>query len=299
MERNMNRTPTLAERLGEDASARLLIVHADDTGMCHDANLAALEAMSFGLVKTGSVMVPCPWFPEIAAACRENPALDFGVHLTLTSEWRHYRWKPVLPATDVPGLLDDAGFLWRDTQSLIAHATPDEVARECRAQIERALAFGMRPTHLDSHMGGNFVQPEFFRAYCDLAREYGIPAMIPAPTPDALEKARQGGAPIAEMMVALSENAELPMLDSLVLGVKSTEFEPRKAEYHAAIRNLEPGVRQILVHLGLGSDELRGITDGWEARHNDFRIFTDPETRALIQREGIRIMGWREIQRVM
>ena len=181
---------------------RIFILHADDSGMCHSANAATIRAMSEGVVSSTSVMVPCPWFPEMAAWAREHPEMDVGVHLTLTSEWRHYRWGPVAPREQVPGLVDEEGFLWRRVEDVIAHASPQEVEIEVRAQIERALRFGIKPTHIDSHMGTLFAHPEYFEIYVRLSREYGIPAMLPRPTPQQTQM--MGGIGwIAEQIAAL------------------------------------------------------------------------------------------------
>src|SRR5688572_21182657 len=136
--------PTLAERLGFSRDARVLMLHADDVGMCHSVNTATAEAFAEGLVTTGSVMVPCPWFPEIADWSKQHPEWDLGLHLTLTSEWRFYRWGPTAPREKVPTLLDPEGFLWRSVADVKKHASPEHVELEIRAQIERARQFGMQ-----------------------------------------------------------------------------------------------------------------------------------------------------------
>jgi predicted glycoside hydrolase/deacetylase ChbG (UPF0249 family) len=289
----------LAERLGYGADARLLIVHADDVGMCHGVNVATRDAMQQGIVSSGSIMVPCPWFPEIAAHCRENPDADFGIHLTLTSEWQHYRWGPVLPRTEVPGLVDEEGYLWQDARSAATHASADEVEAECRAQIERAREFGVRPTHIDTHMGVLYARPDFFAAYYRLAVEYAIPAMIPRPTPETIERFRREGYELPDATIRLAQSQRVPTLDELATGVPSGPLQPRKEEYHGIIRHLRPGATQIIVHLGLDTAEMRAIMGSWEARLNDYRIFTDDDTRALLRRENVRLIGWRDIQRLM
>ena len=155
--------PSLAERLGYAADAKLLIIHADDLGMAHSVNRGTLHAMRHGVVNSGSIMVPTPWLSEIAAAAREDPALDLGLHLTLTSEWKHYRWGPVLPVTEVPTLVDSAGYLWATAEDAAAHMDPSEAEAEIRAQVERAVQFGITPTHLDSHMGTLFTKSNRWR----------------------------------------------------------------------------------------------------------------------------------------
>ena len=144
---------TMAERLGYNQNDKLLIIHADDIGMSHSVNKATIEAFKAGIVTCGSIMVPCPWFTEFAAYYRENPGLDIGVHLTLTSEWKYYRWGTVASKDKVPSLIDEEGFMWRSYEEFNQHAKPEEVEIELRAQIERVLQFGIKPTHIDTHMG--------------------------------------------------------------------------------------------------------------------------------------------------
>src|SRR5688572_10991333 len=143
----------LLERLGYPPEAKLLIVHADDLGMAHSINRASIKGLESGLVSSASMMIPCPWLPEIAAYARSHPEADLGLHLTLSSEWSLYRWGPVLPKERVPSLFDSAGYLYPTEMEAAARIDPKEAEAEIRAQIERARALGIQPTHLDSHMG--------------------------------------------------------------------------------------------------------------------------------------------------
>ncbi len=180
----MAQRPNTAQQLGYGPNDKLLIIHADDVGMSHAVNVATIEAFKKGLVTSGSIMVPCPWFREIAAYARQHPELDFGLHLTLTSEWKHHRWGPVAPINQVPGLLDEEGFMWRSERQTAAKATAAEIETELRAQIERALAFGIKPTHLDTHMGTLYTRKDYFEVYKKLGKEYGIPVMVMRPNPE-------------------------------------------------------------------------------------------------------------------
>src|SRR5712664_2875919 len=152
---------SLAERLGYQPTDKLLIVNGDDAGMCHAANLGTIECLEKGSMCSATIMVPCPWFPEIAAYAKAHPEKDFGIHLCHTSEWGKYRWGPVADRSKVPGLVDPLGYLWREVPEVYAHATHDQALIEGRAQIQRALAAGVDVTHLDSHMGTVQLDPRY------------------------------------------------------------------------------------------------------------------------------------------
>jgi predicted glycoside hydrolase/deacetylase ChbG (UPF0249 family) len=157
--------------------SRAIVIHADDLGMCHGANAAFAELSAKGTCSCGSIMVPCPWFLEIADMQAHDPNLDIGVHLTLNAEKRHYRWRPLTGSSPAGGLVDDDGFFWRSVPELRRHAEPEAVEAELRAQIEAAFAAGIDVTHLDDHMGSVFC-PEFVDIYVRLGREYRLPILI-------------------------------------------------------------------------------------------------------------------------
>lgn len=287
-----------AQQLGFGPNDKVLMVHADDVGMSHSVNLATIEALKHGMVTSASIMIPCPWMPEIAAYAREHPEVDFGLHLTLTSEWKYFRWRPVAPPDKVKGLLDPEGYMWRSEADTAKHATPQEIETEIRAQIERALAFGIKPTHLDTHMGTLYTRQDFFDVYTKLGKEYGIPVMVMRPTPEALAYAKASGIPIGEASLRKLEADGFAMLDYLVTGVPGKTAAERKKAYHDLLRNLKPGVTMLIVHLGLDNDELKGITGSWQQRHADFLSFTDPETQALLKELGIKLTTWRALGKV-
>ena len=149
--------------------------------MCHSANLATREAMEMGMLSSASVMMPCPWVQEFCEWATANSAKDLCVHLTLTSEWQHFRWRPVASIDKVKGLIDGEGYMWRDVRSSATNATAAEVEIELKAQIERAKLYGLNFTHLDTHMGTLLSRPDFFEVYIKLTKDYGVPCMLPKP----------------------------------------------------------------------------------------------------------------------
>lgn len=281
----------LAERLGYPRDAKLLIIHADDLGMAHSVNAASIRALQTGAINSASIMVPCPWFPEIAAYARGNPDADLGLHLTLTSEWPGYRWGPVLPSSRVPTLLDPNGYFYRTEDVAAEHIDPREAEAEVRAQIDRAIAFGIRPSHLDSHMRTLHQNAELFGVQMRLSREYGIPAAVPRAFLDDPDLAP----------VLRPDDLVIDRFISIGSDVPAEEWQKF---YTEAIEGLEPGVTELIVHVAYDDAEMRAATDhveGWGSawRQRDFDYLGSDEFRALLRKHGVRLVTWRELQRVM
>lgn len=287
---------SLAERLGFSKDDVVAVVHCDDIGMCHAANVGAFEALDGGPVTCGSVMVPCPWFPEAAAMAREREDVDLGVHLTLTSEWPHYRWGPVAGRSAVPSLLDDEGYLPRTTEEVARRGSPEEALVEMRAQIERALEEGIDVTHLDAHMGAAFMPP-FIEGYVRLAAEYRLPvfAIRPDDAHLALLGAPDAGGPIQRGLAAL-ERAGVPLLDGM--DANSLAFEPGEGEAHNAARldGLRPGVSYLICHAARGGEELDAIAPDAHARDFERRFYGGEAGHRALASRGIRTVGMRAIR---
>ncbi|MGD0509366.1 MAG: ChbG/HpnK family deacetylase, partial [Terriglobales bacterium] len=169
---------TVPERLGYPASARLLIIHADDLGMSHSVNRATLEALEQGWITSASILVPCPWFPEVARWAKDHPNADLGIHLALTSEWTDLRWGPVSGAGRVPSLVDAHGYFPFDTPDVVQNAKTLEVEYELRSQIDRARNAGIPGTHFDMHMAGMVSSAELFGVYRKLRDDYQLPILL-------------------------------------------------------------------------------------------------------------------------
>jgi predicted glycoside hydrolase/deacetylase ChbG (UPF0249 family) len=284
------REPTTAEKLGYPGDARLLIVNADDFGMCHDENQATIVGLTAGIFTSSTMLVTCPWFEEAAEFARNSPTSDLGVHLTLTSEWASYKWGPVLGRNAVPSLTDPRGYFWPDVAQVFAHDKLDEAETELRAQIEKALAAGIEVTHLDSHMGPLHLHPEYHRIYLRLARDYRLPIRL---TPRDVMRAMGMGDILDEL-----DRAGILYPDHFVAyGPPSPD--QTESYWTDLIESLRPGITEIYCHPAFAREELRGCAHDAEQREADFRFFTSDTARRLVSRSGVRLLGYRELRDAM
>jgi len=285
-------TKTLQEKLGYPHDAKLLIVHADDLGVTHSVNAASIQALESGGINSASLMVPCPWFLEIADYAKTHPDADFGLHLTLTSERVYYRWGPAAPRDQVQSLVDANGYFHHDW-SPETRIDPKDVETEIRAQIERALLMGVKPTHLDSHQNRLFqTNKDLFEALLRVAHEKNLPVLVPrnwfADYP-YLEKSLGPADVVIDRVITI---------DPGVPATKWAEF------YRNAIQRLEPGVTEFVIHLAYADAEMKAATrerDTWGAewRQRDFDFFANPEFRKLLRDNKIHLITWRQIVRTM
>ena len=281
---------SLVERLGYPAGTKLIIIHADDLGETHAVNAAAIQALERGAVNSASMMVPCPWFPEIADFAKSHPDADLGLHLTLTSERVYYRWGPVAPGDQVPTLIDENGYLrhdWDDHPRI----DPKQVEIELHAQVERALRMGVHPTHLDSHQYRLIMNgKELFGAMLRVAHGYKLPVFV---TRDWFAQYPYLASSIGPDDVVLDHTVTI---DPDVPAQKWVDF------YLTALKNLQPGVTEFVIHPGFNDEELRAATrerPTWGAawRQRDYDFFTSEEFRQALQRENIKLITWRELAR--
>jgi chitin disaccharide deacetylase len=279
---------SLAEKLGFSRDARILIVHADDVGVTHSVNAATIKALETGLVNSASIMVPCPWFPEIAEFAKTHPSADFGIHLTLTSERVYYRWGSVAAKDKVPSLVDENGYFHHDWTAA-TRINPKEVELELRAQIDRAYAMGIRPTHLDSHQYRLYENgKDLFEVLLRIAHDYNLPIFV----------ARDWFADRPYLESSLSP-ADI-VLDHTVTIDPGVPPEKWADFYKMALKNLQPGVTEFVIHLAFADDEMKAATrerDSWGAawRQRDFDFFTSPAFRQLLQEQNIKLVTWREL----
>jgi chitin disaccharide deacetylase len=284
-------TRTIAERLGYPRDAKLLIIHADDLAVAHSEDAASFDALDRNAVTSASIMVPCPWLLEVAAYAKAHPDADLGLHLTLTSEWSTYRWGPVASKNTVPSLLDPSGYLWPDAPEAVHSLKADETEREIRAQVERAIAMGIHPTHLDSHMGTLFSRPDLFAVYVKVAREYKLPflAFLGPNTPTALSS-------------LLSDKDVL--INSVVIANPSVRAANWNDFYLNAIKNLKPGVTEFIVHLGHDDPELQAVMVdhadyGAAWRQRDYDAVTSPEFKHALEENHVILIRWKDLKKLL
>ena len=282
-------TRTVQERLGYPATAKLLILHADDVGMSHSVNRASLEALEKGWITSASVLVPAPWFAEVATWARAHPTADLGIHLALNSEWTTLRWGPISGRSEVPTLLAPDGYLPLLTDG-VERTNPREVERELRAQIDHARRSGLNITHLDSHMGALFQAESAFNVYLGLGKSYGVPVLL-----------ERRSVPGAQAAPAWAERARgMALVDRVLQIGPGVSREQWVQTYKNMLAPLGPGVYELIVHLGYDDDEMRGATfdhPDWGAawRQWDFDLVRSTEFHDWLKQQGFRLITWREL----
>ncbi len=284
-------SPTLQERLGHPPDARLLVIHADDLGMSHSVNRATFEGFENRWITSASILVPCPWFPEVARWARTHPAADLGIHLALNSEWTGFRWGPLSPRDAVSSLLDPDGYFPLLETDVVTRAQPAEIERELRAQIDRARAAGVTLTHVDSHMATLFRTPEFFEVYRRVGSAYGLPVLI--------ERLGNRGGEQSAWATAAQPDALVDRVLSIPQGTARADWPQA---YEKMLAPLTPGVYQLIVHLGYDDEEMRGATfdhPDWGAlwRQNDLDLVKSARFRDFLRQQRFVLVGWKDLAR--
>jgi predicted glycoside hydrolase/deacetylase ChbG (UPF0249 family) len=278
-------------RLGYPADSKLLIINADDLAMSHSENDASLTALDDKLVTAATVMVPAPWFGEVAAYARAHPDADLGLHLTLTAEWQTFRWGPVTPRNLVPSLVGPDGFFYSTTEDFARHAKVAEVETEVRAQVERAKAMGLDPTHLDAHMHSLYATPQLFAVLQRVARDYKLPIRMARN-----EQVFRDLLPYVD--------AAVPFPDAIFSPLADVQPAAWKDYYLNVVKNLQPGVSELFVHLAHDDAEMRAVTVNyavWDAawRQRDLDVISSPEFRRALVENRVILIGWRPIQKLV
>lgn len=289
---------TNAEKLGFPAGKKVILLHCDDAGMCEEANNAVMNYFTTGDIRSAAVMVPCPYAIQLVEWAKKLDSPDIGVHLTLTSEWKTYRWGPVSDPSKVPGLIDPEGKMWRDVPDVVTHASPQEVEIEVRAQIEKVIGLGYRPSHIDTHMGTLYGSPEYLKIFLKIAVEYNIPAnALDVSDKVIAENFRKQGYPITPEVIDMLTNYPLPKLDNFSSVPDGDTYENKRENFFTLVSSLNPGITEIIFHPSAGTENLRTITGSWQQREWEAKLFSDPVVKKFFSDNGIIITTWREIMK--
>lgn len=278
---------SIQERLGYTQDTKLLIVHADDLGVSHSENAASFEGMERGIINSASILVPTPWLTEVATYAKEHPRADLGIHVCMTSEWNTFKWGSVADPSKVSSLLNEQGYFYDSSSAFAKHAQADESAIEIRAQIDRAIAMGIKPTHLDAHMGAVYMRGDLLKELLKLSKEYNIPV---AATKERLKS-----------VLPDLETKDMILVDKMY-GAGPANYKSGMADFYANIlENLDPGLHCIIIHAAYDDAEMQAVTVGkvpWGAhwRQEDFDFFTSERCKQILKKQKIQLINWREIQ---
>ena len=286
------------KKLGFSDNDRVVIIHTDDIGMCHASVQAFKDLWAFGTITSGATMVPSPWFPAVAQMCKENPAMDMGVHATLNAEWESYRWGPVSTREAASGLMDADGYFHQWHPGVYQNAKPEAVEKEVNAQIEKALAAGIDATHVDSHMG-TIMHPMFIQSYIQSAAKRLLPNLLPRPTAAgwnmmANEEQRDSYAPIVEMIESLG----VPMMDG-ILGMPLEHGNDHIGVAKKLFDEVPAGITHFILHPSIDTQELRDIAPDWQARVANYNAFMSDELKKFIEQADVKLIGYRQIRDAM
>jgi Uncharacterized protein conserved in bacteria len=284
----MGHNPFL-KKLGFNATERVVVINADDIGMCQATLPAFFDLIDAGLVSSGSVMVPCPWFSEAASFCRNRPSVDIGVHLTLTSEWSGYRWGPISTRDRASGLIDAEGYFYRN-QSLWERPDPQVIRAEMSAQVNQARQAGLDLTHLNCHMFAT-LDTRLVGQYVGLGFDERLPVLM-VRQPQWVEI-------LSEQAIKEWEAQGLPVFDHMRETYLHKSAEGRLGQALDVFENLPPGLTYFMIHPAQDTPELRAITDDWPQRVADYETFMSAELHDQVRRSGVQVIGWRALREAM
>ncbi len=270
--------------LGYPADARLLIINADDLGMCHSVNTAIFDSLQNGIVCSATLMVPCPWALHAMQFLAVHPEIPFGIHLTVISDWVNYRWGPVTPKEIVPSLIEGTGYFhnFKGMQGFLAQVDLSELEMEFRSQIEAVFSAGLQPTHLDWHSLRIKDRTDISDVMLKLAREYGLALRV-----------------AGEKQIKKVHDLDLPANDHDFLDSYLIDSNEKTARYIELLRGLPVGLNEWAVHPGLENAELLTIDPGGaHIRQTDFDFLMSQQAKDVIEEEGIILLDYRVLQEV-
>lgn len=273
-------TATTNQMLDLPQDARILIINADDFGMCHSINEATIQSIIEGLAASCTIMGPCPWALHGLHLLKENPVIPFGIHLTAVSEQPYYRWGPMTSKHEVPSLLDEDSYFYPEYRidELLQKADLAELEKEFRTQIEWVINSGLKPTHLDSHCHIHTRREEVFDMTFGLAKEYGLSIRVGHP-----------------LFVEKLQKQDYPTDNHPVVDSYQIPTEDKVTTYIKMLRNLPPGLSEWAIHPGIATAELRALGPSWDVRQADFDFLMSPEARRVVEEEGVIIISHRRL----
>ncbi len=292
----MMKNHSIIEKLGFEATDKVVIFHIDDIGFSHASNVAAFECLDFGVASCGSIITPAPWFLEVASIYKSNPKYDLGVHLTLTCEYNLYRWRALSTVDPKTGLLDSENSLWRTSEEAIINVTTEAAEVELRSQIQLALNNRIDITHIDSHMG-TIANPKFIRSYLRLAQEFEIPGFFPRVTrKELITRGLKDYINIYEKMVSAIEARGFPLIDHMIIDTGGEQVD--KIEYYCKLfAEIKPGLTHFVFHPAKMSSELSAITpESANWRNQDYEAFTNSRIKACVEMLDLKVIGYRELR---
>ncbi|MCG6189341.1 polysaccharide deacetylase family protein [Maribellus maritimus] len=285
-----------AEKLGYPKGKVILLLHCDDAGMCEEANIAVQSYSLKNHIQSAAVMMPCPNAEEMVEWAKKHPKADIGVHLTLTSEWKNYRWGPVSKSSKVPGLVDPDGKFWHEVPDVVMHASAEEVKTEIRAQIDKMIKMGYQPSHIDTHMGTLYGSAEYVKVFLETAEDYNIPAnAIDLSDKEVRAFYQKAGYPITNEVVDLLSEYKLPKLDNFGSVPEGKTYEEKRDNFFQLVKSLKPGLTEIIFHPSIETENLKSITNSWQQRVWEAEMFSDPRVIQFFQDNDIVLTTWTEI----
>lgn len=287
-----------SEKLGFPKGKKVLLLHIDDAGMCPEANEATENYLGNGHLTSAAVMMPCISAAAFVDWAKKHPAADIGVHLTLTSEWKDYRWGPLSDPAKIPGLVDPFGKFYHEVPEVVMHAPAKEVEVEIRAQIEKMIESGLQPTHIDTHMGTLYGSAEYVRVFLKIAEEYRIPGnIIDVSKPEVAAFFRKAGYPITDEVISSVGEYSLPKLDNFGSVPGGETYALKRDNFFKLVKSLGAGLTEIIFHPATKSENLKTITGTWQQRVWEGELFSDPLVIKFFKDEGIIITNWKEIMK--
>jgi hypothetical protein len=284
-----------ATRLGYEPGKKVIILHAHEMGLCHEANQAVAELIEKYPAASASAMPPCPWFAHAASYANQNKQADIGLQITLNSEWPQYRWRPISSGDMSASLIDGDGYMWRSALQVTVNARVEDVQTEMHWQLLHAQRLGMRPTHLTTHLGALYLRPDLTDAYLKFAREQWIPAVVVDLTPEMAERFASQGYPIPDSLARTLADYPLPKLKDLRIIPRTETYEEKVEATLDAIAKLPGGLCQLSIAPAVDSPALQALSTSWEQYVWDAALWQDERVQQALSAPDVVLTNWIEI----